>query len=250
MAGHSKWANIRHKKAKVDAKRGKVWTKCSRAIIVAARNGPDPDMNIALRYAVDEAKAANMPKDTIARAIARGAGTGDDAVEYEEIRYEGYGPGGVAIIADVLTDNRTRTAPEMRLIFNRHGGNLGATGCVSYNFESKGVITLDEETISEDKLMELALEAGAEDVALEDGVWTVTTDPTQYLQVKEAIEQAGLEILSSEVTMIPNTTTMVTGNDVASVIKLIDALEDHDDVQKVYTNLDASPEELAAAMGE
>lgn len=250
MAGHSKWANIKHKKAKVDAKRGKVWTKCSRAIIVAARGGPDPEMNLALRYAVEEAKAANMPKDTIARAIARGSGTGDEAVEYEEIRYEGYGPSGVAIIADVLTDNRTRTAPEMRLIFGKHGGNLGASGCVAYNFESKGIIIIDEQTITEDRLMELALEAGAEDVTLDDGSWTVTTDPTQYLTVKESLEKAGVEMSSSELTMIPNTTTMVTGDDVASVIKLIDALEDHDDVQKVYTNLDASPEELAAAMGD
>jgi YebC/PmpR family DNA-binding regulatory protein len=207
-------------------------------------------MNIALRYAVEEAKAANMPKDTIARAIARGSGTGDDAVEYEEIRYEGYGPGGVAIIADVLTDNRTRTAPEMRLIFGKHGGNLGASGCVAYNFEAKGVITIEEQAISEERMMELALEAGAEDVSLEDGAWTVTTEPTQYLSVKEAIERAGIEMASSELTMIPNTTTMIAGDDVASVIKLIDALEDHDDVQKVYTNLDASPEELAAAMGD
>ncbi|MGP1347618.1 MAG: YebC/PmpR family DNA-binding transcriptional regulator [Phycisphaerales bacterium] len=250
MAGHSKWANIRHKKAKIDAKRGKIWTKCSRAIIVAARNGPDPEMNLALRYAVDEAKAANMPKDTIARAIARGSGVGGDPVVYEEIRYEGYGPGGVAIIADVLTDNRTRTAPEMRLIFGKHGGNLGATGCVSYNFEARGVITIDEQSIGEEAMMELALEAGADDVSLEDGSWTITTDPTQYLGVKEVIERAGVEMTSSELTMIPNTTTMITGDDVATVIKLIDALEDHDDVQKVYTNLDASPEELAAAMGE
>ena len=251
MAGHSKWANIKHKKARVDAKRGKAWSKCSRAIIVAAKEGGgDPAANLTLRYAIEEAKAANMPKDTIQRAIDKGAGTGDDAVTYEHVRYEGYGPGGVAIIADALTDNRNRTAPEMREVFSKHAGNLAQSGAVSYMFESKGVITIEEPNATEELLMETAVEAGAEDVVLEEGTWTVTTAPEDFLAVKEAVESANISIDSAEVTMLPTTTTTATGADVRKVLAILDKLEDHDDVQKVYTNLDASAEDLAAATSE
>jgi len=250
MAGHSKWANIKHHKARVDAKRGTAWSKCSKAIMVAAKHGgSDPASNLALRYAIDEAKAANMPKDTIERAVKKGSGEGSDAATFENIRYEGYGVNGVAVIVDCLTDNRNRTAPEMRMLFTKHGGNLGATGCVGYMFEHKGIINIEEANATEEQLMDLAIEAGAEDVALEDAVWTVTTGPTEYLTVKEAIETASIEMLSSELTMIPETPTEVTGADVAKIIRLIDALEENDDVQKVYTNMDASAEDLEKAMG-
>lgn len=249
MAGHSKWANIKHKKARMDAKRGKAWSKCSKAIMVAAKQGgPDPAANLALRYAVEEAKAVNMPKDTIERAIKKGAGEAGGA-DYESVRYEGYGPAGVAVIVDTLTDNRNRTAPEMRLLFTKAGGNLGATGCVGYMFETKGLITIDEDKASEEQLMELAIDAGAEDVALEDGTWTITTDVNDFIAVKEAIDGANIETSSAEITMIPNMNAEAAGDDVGKVIRLIDALEDHDDVQKVYTNLDASEEDLAAATG-
>lgn len=249
MAGHSKWANIRHHKAKQDAKRGKAWTKCAKAIIVAAKHGgPDPAANVSLRFAIEEAKAANMPKDTIERAIKKGAG-GSEGESYENVRYEGYGAAGVAVIVDCLTDNRTRTAPEMRMIFTKYGGNLGAVGCVSYNFESKGIIAIEAGKATEEQLMDLAIEAGADDVSLADDVWTVSTAPTALLAVKEAIDAAGIETLSAEVTMLPNTTTMIAGEDVVKVMKLIDALEDNDDVQKVYTNMDASVEDLEKAAG-
>lgn len=248
MAGHSKWANIKHRKAKVDAKRGKLWSKCSRAIIVAAKNGgPDPASNLTLRYAIDEARAANMPKDTIERAIKRGSGEGGSE-HYESMRYEGYGPSGVAVIVECLSDNRNRTAGEIRVIFSKYGGNLGATGCVGYMFESKGLILIDEDRVSEDRIMELAINAGAEDVAMEDGVWAVRTAPEDFLTVKGAIEGAGIEMASSEITMESETMAALEGEDVTKTIRLIDALEDNDDVQKVYTNMDASEADLDAAM--
>ena len=250
MAGHSKWANIKHKKARVDAQRGKVWTKCSRAIMVAARmGGPDPASNLSLRYAIDEARAANMPKDTIQRAIDKGAGTGDDAVNFESIRYEGYGPSGVAIMVDVLTDNRARTAPEMREIFSRGGGNLGTTGSVGYMFEARGVITIDAAKTTEDQIMNLAIEAGALDCTLEDDTWTIVTSPTDFITVKDAIDNAGLEATSAELTMEPTVMAGAAGDDVAKILRLLERLEDHDDVQKVYTNMDASDADLAAASG-
>lgn len=250
MAGHSKWANIKHKKARVDAQRGKVWTKCSRAIMVAARTGgPDPASNLSLRYAIDEARAANMPKDTIQRAIDKGAGTGDDAVNFEAIRYEGYGPSGVAIMVDVLTDNRARTAPEMREIFSRGGGNLGTSGSVGYMFEARGVITIDAAKTTEDQIMTLAIEAGALDCTLEEDAWTIVTSPTDFIAVKDAIDSAGLEATSAELTMEPTVMAGAAGDDVAKILRLLERLEDHDDVQKVYTNMDASDADLAAASG-
>jgi YebC/PmpR family DNA-binding regulatory protein len=241
MAGHSKWANIKHRKARQDAVKGKMWSKCSRAIIMAARSGGgDPTMNLSLRYAIEEAKAANMPKDTIERAVKKGAGeVGGQA--FESIRYEGYGPSGVAVIADCLTDNRNRTAPEMRTIFGKYGGNLGNTGCVSYLFDPKGVITLDASLApDEDAMMELALDAGAQDAILEDDIWTIITAPDEFLTVKETVDAKQLECLSAQLTMLPQNTVEVGGKDADRVINLIEALEDNDDVQKVYTNFDIS----------
>jgi len=250
MAGHSKWANIKHKKAREDAKRGKIWSKCSKAIMVAAKNGgPDPATNLALRYAIDEAKSANMPKDNIERAVNKGAGIGNDGASFEEVRYEGYGPAGVAFIVDCLTDNRQRTAPDVRSLFAKAGGNLGTANSVAFMFESKGQIFLEQSAASEEQLMELALEAGAEDINRDDDAWTVTTAPEDYLAVKEAIQNAGIEISSSELTMRPTNDAPVAGDEVTKVVRLIDNLEDHDDVQKVFTNMDASAEDLAAAVG-
>lgn len=248
MAGHSHWANIKHKKSKTDARRGKVWGKCAKAIMVAARHGgSDPATNLALRYAIEEAKFANMPRDTIERAAKKGAGE-LGAVDFVSVRYEGYAAGGVAIIADALTDNRTRTVGDVRLAFTKYGGNVGATGCVAYMFDARGRITIDESAATEDALMEAAIDAGAEDVSLEDELWIVTCATDRFIAVKDAIEQARITMESAELTMIPNTLTNAHGPDIARVIKLIDALEDNDDVQKVYTNLDASVEELAAVM--
>lgn len=248
MAGHSHWANIKHKKAKTDSRRGKVWGKCAKAIMVAARHGlPDPAANLSLRYAVEEAKAANMPRDTIERAIKKGSGeTGGE--DWQDVRYEAFGPGGVALIIDALTNNRTRTVGEVRMYLTKYGGNLGATGAVAYMFEQKGRITLDGESATEDQLMEIAINAGAEDVALEDGVWTVLTAPTDYITVKEALDKAGLKIDSAELAMIPGTLTELAGDSLAKCVKMIEALEDNDDVQKVYSNLDASAEALEDAM--
>lgn len=239
MAGHSHWANIKHKKAAVDARRGKAWSKLVKAIMVTAKHGgPDPDANISLRFAIIEAKGANVPKDTIERAIKKGAGElGSDS--FEAIRYEGYGPSGVAVIVDALTDNRARTAPDLRAVFSKYGGNLGATGCVAFNFEHKGVIAIEEGKVGEDRLMEIVLEAGAQDVQHEEGGWIVTTAPTDFLAVKDALDNAGIETASAELTLDPVNTVKVGGDDAVKLQKMIDALEDNDDVQKVYTNLEA-----------
>src|SRR5262245_5310065 len=245
MAGHSAWKNIKHKKAAADAKRGKIWSKCSRAIIVAARNGGgDPKFNTTLRYAIDEAKASNMPKDTIEKAVKKGTGE-TEGVKYESVRYEGYGPGGVAMILDCLTDNLNRTASEIRLIFDKAGGNVGKPGSVAYTFSSKGVILIETEKVSEDRLMELALEAGGEDVVQADGGWQVTTAPADFLKVKDAIIAAGIETASAEVSMLPQNTVECDATLAGKIMKLIDALEDHDDVQKVFSNADIADEVMA-----
>jgi YebC/PmpR family DNA-binding regulatory protein len=245
MAGHSAWKNIKHKKAANDKKRGKVWSKCSRAIIVAARDGGgDPKFNTTLRYAIDDAKAANMPKDTIEKAIKKG--TGDlEGQRYESIRYEGYGPGGVAMIIDCLTDNVTRTAAEMRMTFDKHGGNLAKPGAVAFSFSSKGVILIEGDKISEDRLMELVLDAGAEDVAQSEAGWEVTTEPADFLRVKDALAAADIEPASAEVTMLPQMAVECDAAMAASVVTLIDALEDHDDVQKVFHNADIAEDVMA-----
>lgn len=240
MAGHSHWANIKHKKAANDAKRGKMWSKLVKAIMVAAKHGgSDPNGNVSLRFAIVEAKAANVPKDTIERAIKKGAGE-LQGQSFESIRYEGYGPGGVAIMVDALTDNRTRTAPEMRLVFGKYGGNLGSTGCVSYLFDQKGIIAIEESQVSEDRLMELALEAGASDIQREEGAWIVITPPESFAAVKDALDGAGVESASAELTMDPQNTVSLGGEDESRLQKLLDALDDNDDVQKVYSNFEAA----------
>lgn len=245
MAGHSKWANIRHRKGRQDARRSKIWSKCSRAIIVAAKaGGGDPGMNLNLRYAIDEAKGQNMPKDTITKAIEKGAGGGDGS-DYEEILYEGYGPNGVALMIEILTDNRNRTASELRKVFEKGGGNLGASGCVAYIFEKKGELYIEKDKADEDQLMELALEAGAEDIEDDGEAWRIVTDPSTFIAVKDAIENAGIETASASLSMIANNTVECVGKDAMKVLKLIDAFEDHDDVQKVHANFDISDEEMA-----
>ncbi len=244
MAGHSKWANIRHRKERQDKKKGAMWSKCSKAIMAAARHGgPDPDTNLALRYAIDEAKYANMPKDTIKRAIEKGAGAGQGD-DFQELTYEGYGPAGTAIIVDCLTDNNTRTVGDIRSIFKKAGGSMGNTGSVSYMFQTKGQIIVAAQGVDEEKLMEVALEAGAEDVQPPEpdgddaGAFTIITAPTEFQGVKDAIEAAGLEIAEATIAKIPDTTIAVAGDDARKVMNLLDALEDNDDVQKVYSNAD------------
>lgn len=252
MAGHSKWANIKHRKAAQDKKRGKVWTKCAKAIMAAARSGGgDPDMNLSLRYAIDEAKYANMPKDTIQRAVDKGAGAGGGE-DFKAMVYEGYGPGSTAIIVEGLTDNNTRTVNEVRSIFNKLGGNLGNSGAVAFMFQTKGQIILDAGRYSEQQVMEQALEAGAEDIqpptdatADDPGVWTVLTDPASYQTVKDAIEKAGIEIIDAGIARIPDNTVVVKGDDARKFINLIETLEDNDDVQKVYSNADIPADEMA-----
>lgn len=237
MAGHSKWANIKHRKGRVDAKRSKQWSKCSRALIVAARGGGDPQFNTTLRYAIDEAKAANMPKDTIEKSIKKG--TGDlEGETYEEARYEGYGPGGVAILADCLIANVNKAASEIRSIFTKAGGNLGAPGSVGYGFLKQGVILLDGATENEDAVMEVALEAGADDIKNDEGLLHVTTNASSFTQVREALEAGGHAIEQSEVTFVPQTLIEVDIKGARKILRLIDALEDNDDVQKVYHNAD------------
>lgn len=244
MAGHNKWSKIKHRKAVVDKRRGKVWTKVSKAIIVAAKNGgPDPDSNLSLRYAIDEARYANMPRDTIERAIQKGAG-GAGGENYEPVRYEGYGPGGIAVIIDTLTDNRARTVGDLRLAFDRNGGNLGNSGCVAYMFQPKGRMLVNAPGATEDRMMELAIEAGADDCLAPDDPleepWTILCAVASFQAVKEAIERAGksesIAIAEAEIAMVPNESVEVTGEAAESLGDLIDAIEDLDDVQKVYTN--------------
>lgn len=246
MAGHSHWANIKHKKARVDAVRGKVWSKCARAIIVAARHGGgDPDANLTLRYAIDEARSVNMPKDTINNAIKKGTGElgGEN---YEAVIYEGYGPNGVAIMIETLTDNKNRTVPEFKKIFDKNGGNLGTSGCVAYIFTARGVIVIPKSQADEERMMDLALEAGAEDVAEDGEMWEVHTDIPRFMQVREALEKEGLKPERAEITKIPNTTVECRGTDAQRVLALMEAFEDHEDVQKVHANFDIPDDELAA----
>jgi YebC/PmpR family DNA-binding regulatory protein len=244
MAGHSHWAKIKRAKGANDAKRGKIWSKIARKIIIAARNGGDPRDNLSLRYTIDEAKAANMPKDTIANAIKKGTGElgGEN---YESIQYEGYAPGGVALIIDGLTNNRARTAPELRKIFEVNGGNLATTGAVAFQFNKRGVITIKSDATSEDQLMEIALEAGAEDVTNEGEVFEVITSPTLFHKVRDAITAANIAIEASEITNLPTSTVPVDAETAQRVLKLIDALEDNDDVQSVSHNAEL-PESVTA----
>ncbi|OMH40154.1 YebC/PmpR family DNA-binding transcriptional regulator [Desulfurobacterium indicum] len=242
MAGHSKWANIKHKKAAQDAKRGKIYTKLAREITVAAREGGgDPEFNPRLRAAIEKAKKFNMPKENIERAIKRG--TGEIAGEtYEEVTYEGYGPGGVAIIVKCLTDNRNRTASEVRHAFSKHGGNLGTSGCVAWMFERKGVVTINAEGKDEEEVMMIAIDAGAEDFVNEDGQFIIYTQPQDLENVKKALEEAGVEIEEAKLDLVPQNTTRVEGETAKKVLKLLEVLEDLDDVQEVYSNFDMPDE--------
>lgn len=242
MAGHSKWANIKHRKAAQDAKRGKIFTKIIRELTVAARlGGGDPNDNPRLRAVVDKALTANMKKDTIERAIERGAGGGDDS-NYEELTYEGYGPGGVAVFVEAMTDNKNRTVAEVRHAFSKFGGNLGTDGSVAYLFSKQGIISYSPETDG-DRLMEAALEAGAEDLQeQEDGSYEIVTTPEDYLDVKGSLTGAGLIPDNAEVTMVPSTRVELEREGVETTLKLIDMLEDLDDVQNVYHNADISAE--------
>jgi YebC/PmpR family DNA-binding regulatory protein len=237
MAGHSKWASIKHKKKAVDAKRGQLFTKLSRAITVAARDGGDPESNPSLALAVQKARDASMPKDNIERAIAKGTGADSEGDAYESVLYEGYGPGGVAILVEVLTDNRNRTGSEVRHLFTKHGGSLGEPGSVAWTFEKKGEVVVDGGRYSEDDLL-TAIDAGAEDLAMDGDVWEVVTGPGELAAVRQALEGAGVEIESSELVQRPTTRTPVEEDRVGTLMRLIEALEDHDDVQAVHANFD------------
>ena len=240
MAGHSKWAQIKRKKAAQDAKRGKVFTKLIREIMVAARlGGGNPDNNPRLRAAIAAAKAENMPKENIERAIKRGTGE-LEGVRFEEVVYEGYGPGGVAVLIEAVTDNRNRTTAEIRHIFTKAGGNLGTSGCVSWLFHKKGLITVSKGDVSEERLMEVVMEAGAEDIKEGEREYEILTDPSDFEEVVKALKEAGISYQSAEVTMYPETTVKLEGKEAEQMLRLMEMLEDHDDVQKVYANFDIS----------
>lgn len=251
MAGHNKWSKVKHRKAAVEKRRGKVWTKIAKAMIVAAKNGgPDPDSNLTLRYAIDEARYANMPRDTIERAIKKGAG-GGAGENYEPVRYEGYGPGGVAVLIDALTDNRARTIGDLRLAFGKHGGNIGNTGCVAYLFDPRGQIIVKAAGADEERLLGTALDSGALDVeppddpAADDAVFEVLTETAGFQAVKEAVERAGFTIVEAQLAMIPQTRVEVRAQNAMMNLALVEAAEELDDVQKVYANFDIPDEELA-----
>jgi YebC/PmpR family DNA-binding regulatory protein len=250
MSGHSKWASIKHRKKAVDAKRGKLFTKLARAIQVAAREGGgDPDGNPALALAIQKARDASMPKDNIERAIAKGTGADADAEAFEPVTYEGYGSGGVAILVEALTDNRNRTSAEVRHAFTSHGGSLGEPGSVAWTFEKKGQLVLDADRYGEDDLI-AAIDAGAEDLSLDENVWEVVTEPADFAAVRDALEAEGLELQSAELVMRPKTTTPVDESQIGTLMRLIEELEDHDDVQAVHANFDVDAavlERVAAA---
>lgn len=248
MAGHSHWAGIKHKKALVDAKRGKLWSKLAKAIIIAAKlGGGDPDANIRLRAAIDEAKAVSLPKENIQRAIKRGTGELEGST-LDEVVYEGYGAGGVAILAEGVTDNRNRTAPEIKKIFEVGAGKLGTSGCVAWNFEKKGVFLVPRSAVSEERLMEIVLEAGAEDVVEEEGSFQVTCAPEAYETVAKSLEAAGIETESSSLGLVPKDTAEIADLETArKIVRLLEALDDHDDIQKVSSNVSFS-DEIAARL--
>ena len=244
MSGHSKWANIKRKKGANDAIRGKITTKIGREITVAVRmGGGDPTGNMRLKLALSKAKANNIPKDNIQRAIQKGLGAADGS-SYDELVYEGYGPGGSAIMLDILTDNRNRTAADVRHLFAKHGGNLGETGCVGWMFKQKAVFIVDKEAFDdEDTLMELALNAGADDFQAEDDSFEITAEPSAYDDIAAALEEKGIDTVSAEVTMVPDTTVRLEGKDAVKMTNLMDALDEHDDVQNVYANYEIDDEE-------
>jgi YebC/PmpR family DNA-binding regulatory protein len=248
MSGHSKWSTIKHKKAALDAKRGKAWSKLARAVTMAAKAGGNPQDNPRLRLAIDKAKADNMPKDTIEKAIKKG--TGELAGEsFEEVMYEGYAPGGVAIMARVMTDNRNRTSSEIKKVFERAGGSLGGPNCVAFQFNQRGVIVVPQGGVSEDRMLEIALEAGADDVQSGPETHDITCDPHRLPQVKQAIEEAGLTVRSADVAMIADNSITLDIEGARKVMRLLEALEEHDDVDAVYSNADMS-DEVAAELSK
>jgi len=246
MSGHSHWAGIKYKKAALDAKRGKVWSKVARMIIVAAkRGGGDPSANLALRYAIDKAKASNMPKDTIEKAVKKGTGE-MEGMNFEEVLYEGYGPGGVAIMVEALTDNRSRTGPEIKRVFEKHGGSLGTSGCVNWMFAKKGLITVNTTNADEEQLMEIALNAGAEDMRNTGEVFEITCDPAAYEQLKTALQEKAIPTELAEISMVPQSTITIGEEHTAKrIISLMEAFEDHDDVQNAYANFDIPADVMA-----
>jgi YebC/PmpR family DNA-binding regulatory protein len=247
MSGHSKWAGIKHKKAKVDAQKGRIFTKIIKELTVAARvGGSDPEANSRLRQAVQSAKAANMPQENIMRAINKGTGE-MPGVSYEELSYEGYGPGGVAVLIEIFTDNRNRTASDIRKIFAKNGGNLGESGCVGWMFEKRGLITIDISKVDEEKLMSVALEAGALDIRTEESTYEVITSPKEFEAVRQAIAGAEIEISSAEVTMLPQTYVKLDGKPAQQMLNLMEGLEEHEDVRNVYANFDI-PEQIMVEM--
>jgi len=244
MSGHSKWSTIKHKKAAKDAKRGKLFTKLIKEITVSAKlGGGDINANPRLRTAVTTARQNSMPTDNIERAIKKGTGE-LEGVTYDEVNYEGYGPGGAAVLVMVMTDNRNRTVAEIRRVFTKHGGAMGESGCVAWMFKKKGLITVDKSQVEEDRLIEIALEAGADDVEQDDGTFQVSTSPDAFEAVKTALENAKLGVASAAVSMVPQNTQRLTGTQAEQTLKLLDELEDHDDVQEVASNIDISQEEL------
>jgi len=244
MSGHSKWHNIRLKKGKMDADRGKLFTRLAREIIVAAKGGPNPETNITLRNAIAKARQASMPQDNIKRAIDRATGGGDSAA-YEDLTYEGYGPGGAAVLINCWTDNKQRTVSDIRSYFNKTGGRLAESGSVAYLFHSKGVVIVDPGVSTEDKITEAAIEGGAEDIQpTDDGGFEITTEPADLESVQKALDDAGVAYSSAEVAMIPLNTVTVTGKEAGQVMRLLDMIEEHDDVQQVFTNADIPDDEL------
>ena len=246
MAGHSKWKNIAHRKGKQDTVRGKIFTKLSKEIFIAARQGGgDPTANSRLRIAVAKARENNMPSDNIERVIKKATGE-LEGVNYEEIVYEGYGPNGVAVYVEVLTDSRNRAASDMRHIFSKYGGNLGESGCVNWMFDKKGVINVlkEDNSLDEEEFLMMVLEAGGEDMQIDDDSFEVITEPDSFESVKQALEDVGVKIANSEISMVPQNTIMLTGDDVPKMLKLIEKLEDNDDVQNVYSNFDINQEEM------
>ncbi len=244
MSGHSKWSTIKRKKAKADAEKGKLFTKFIKEITTAARlGGGDEDSNPRLRSAIAAAKAVNMPMENIEKAIKKGTGELPGVV-YEEKSYEGYGPGGVAVMIETLTDNTNRTTSEIRHLFSKNNGNLGETGCVSWMFEKKGLVVVKRECCEEDRLMDITVDAGADDIAVEDDVYEIVSPPDELMNIKEALDSNNIPIVSAEVTMIPKTTIKVKGKEAQQVLKLIEALDDCDDVQNVYTNFDIEEKDL------
>ncbi|MDD3473553.1 MAG: YebC/PmpR family DNA-binding transcriptional regulator [Syntrophaceae bacterium] len=244
MSGHNKWSTIKHKKGAADAKRGKIFSKIIKEITIAARmGGGDPEGNPRLRTVLNAARNANMPKDNIDRAVKRG--TGEIAgVTYEEVTYEGYGPGGVAVLVEALTENKNRTVAEIRHIFDKYNGNLGESGCVSWIFEKKGIINVPAQGLTEDQVMELALESGAQDVTMEDDMFEITTDPAEFEAVRKAVEDKGWKIDEASITMVPQNSVKLEGKKAEQMLKMMDVLDDHDDLQNVYANFDISDEEM------